>query len=156
MKQNRALIKALQRIESEIKKVERAQMAESRARELAEIKGAMDRERRKRKRLERLTLGATFLFAMLIGVAVWYAQPELVSDSYRRVVGAVTGNSTVQSVDTRDVDCAREEYAGSKVCQDRGRAESNWSGIVLNTGGKEKPFSLHGRPGQANPETTKR
>jgi hypothetical protein len=152
MKRNRELIKALKRIETEIKKVEKAQMAESRARELAELKEAMDRERRKRKTLERLTLGATFLFAMLIGVAVWYAQPELVSGSYRRVVGAITGTSVGQSIDPRDIDCEREQYAGSKICQDRGRAESNWSGIVLNSGGKERPFSLHQRTGQANTE----
>lgn len=106
--------------------------------------------------MERLTLGVTFLFVAMIGLAVWYAQPELVSGSYKRVIGAITGtNMGGAQVDNRDVDCERDEYAGSKICQDRGRSQSNWSGIVLNAGGKEKPFSLHERSPQPSSSNSK-
>ena len=72
------LVRAFKKIERTERKRQQQQLAEQRAREIAELQEAAKREYLRRKRLERLTLCATVLFSLGIAYAVWRAEGDVI------------------------------------------------------------------------------
>lgn len=128
--------KAFRRLERREKEAVRKKAEEMRKLELAEFEAAREAERRRRKMIERTTLGITFVFIIIVMWLIWITKGNLIKQEYRRIVNEISGRGL-------EVDCESKKYRDHPICISRRETDESWEGISRSFEGKNKPFSLY-------------
>lgn len=141
---DKEIVKAFRRLERVEKRRRQKWAEEIREREQAEMREAAAQLHRRRKRLERITLGATVLFTGLILLGVWYARPDLIKDTYRTIIRKTPFGASAR---ISDLDCSSPRAKVTQRCQERREREEStddhWENLSLYHKGKTTPFTLH-------------
>lgn len=139
---NKDIVKAFQRLEQRERKKELDQIKKKKAAEAAQVREAAERTMLRKKRIERLTVGMTVLFAGGIIALVWYTQKPLITNTYHRVSSLGRSGGSLN-----EPECSSRATRNTPRCLERlareRSAEDSWDGIQLNEKGKSAPFTLH-------------
>ncbi len=100
-------------------------------------------ERRRKQIVDRIILGATMAFCILVVFAVWYSDGKVLA-APTKFLSQFAGKDAL-SPRTAAMNCGHPKNRNTPYCQDRvSETEGQWQSLSRNQEGKSNPFSLHG------------
>ena len=101
-----------------------------------------ERERRRKQIIDRLILGATLAFCMLVVFAVWYSEGKVLA-APTRFLAQFAGKDALASRNAA-MNCANPKNRNTPYCQDRvSETEGQWNSLSRSQDGKMNAFTLH-------------
>lgn len=120
-------------------RVQKEKTDAQRQEQFEKFKIRQEEEEKKRKRQERIIYSCVSVFLVAISYVIYQAKDTpFVSGIVAKTFGGGGGSSSVSCSDAnswKNPACVEERQY---------QINSRWEGMMLNKGGKEKPFNLHG------------
>ncbi len=101
-----------------------------------------ERERRRRRLLERTAMSITVFFCAALIFSVWYTDGAVLNSTIAYLSQFAGADS--QASRNAAINCMHPRNRNTPYCQERtSRAEADWQAMSRVQGGKSAPFTLH-------------